>query len=212
MPRLVVDLVSHAYRHDETQQTASSKLHRLLRAPHTDISIVRHEDQAGRRVTLLGNLRSKPAILTLERTVFPSSLASLSWLTKNLSDVKNLGQNDIYAWFLGCSPSPGAPFNEISSPAPAEPAGPALTPADIKLNLIYPCTDTHVRKYSAQGMRVVTETPEVYWTKVRPFVERKRGGGRLDWVWNILEGRAEQKDVLLRVHHPEEGFLMAPDL
>ena len=31
--------------------------------------------------------------------------------------------------------------------------------ADLKINLIYPCTETHVKKYSKQGVRFVTETP-----------------------------------------------------
>lgn len=123
----------------------------------------------------------------------PSSLADVGSLTAQLENVKNIGHNDIYAWFLASTTS-------------------SSSWADVKLNLIHPCTEAHVKKYSQQGYRVVTETSELYREKVRGWIARKREGGRLDWVWNILEGRAEQEDVLLRVHDPKEGFLMAPDL
>ena len=59
---------------------------------------------------------------------------------------------------------------------------------------------------------MITETPEVYRDRVRPYMQKKRDEGRLNWVWNIIEGRAEQEDILLRVHDPNEGFLLAPDL
>lgn len=84
-------------------------------------------------------------------------------------------------------------------------------PPDLKLNLIYPCTEKHIKKYSAQMLRVVTETPEVYRRYVHPWVVRMREAGRLDWVFNIIEGRKEQEDVVYR-EHGEEGFLLLPDL
>ena len=42
-------------------------------------------------------------------------------------------------------------------------------------------------------------------------MQRKREEGRLNWVWNIIEGRTEQEDVLYR-ETGEEGFLVLPDL
>lgn len=61
---------------------------------------------------------------------------------------------------------------------------------------------------------MVTETPEIYQTRVRPYMQAKREEGRLNWVFNILEGRTEQEDVILRDtgHGPEDAFLMLPDL
>ena len=63
---------------------------------------------------------------------------------------------------------------------------------------------------------MVTETPDIYRDHVRPYVQRKREEGRLNWVWNIIEGRTEQEDVILRDHGSKgedgEGFLMLPDL
>jgi m7GpppX diphosphatase len=82
----------------------------------------------------------------------------------------------------------------------------------LKLNLIWPCTDLHIRKYSAQNVRMVTETPEVYRDHVQPYMLSKREQGRLNWVYNIIEGRKEQEDVIVRQDDPEEGFLLLPDL
>jgi m7GpppX diphosphatase len=107
--------------------------------------------------------------------------------------VKNLGANDIYSWFLAWTKSGSS------------------QPHDLKINLIHPCTEKHLKKYSAQGLRVVTETPGIYRDHVRPHMQRMRDEGRLDWVFNIIEGRSEQEDVIYR-EHGEEGFLLAPDL
>ena len=45
---------------------------------------------------------------------------------------------------------------------------------------------------------------------------RQREAGRLNWVFNIIEGRTEQEDVILRDHggtgDDGEGFLLLPDL
>lgn len=61
---------------------------------------------------------------------------------------------------------------------------------------------------------MVTETPEIYQQHVRPYMQAKREEGRLNWVFNILEGRTEQEDVIMwdAGHGPEDAFLMLPDL
>jgi m7GpppX diphosphatase len=79
----------------------------------------------------------------------------------------------------------------------------------LKLTLIYPCNDKHIKKYTPQGVRLVTETPEIYQKYIRPYMERQRD--RLAWVFNIIEGRSEQDSVLYR-EHGDEGFLVTPDL
>ena len=47
-------------------------------------------------------------------------------------------------------------------------------------------------------------------------MQRKRQEGRLNWVYNILEGRTEQEDVILRksmdLGKDREGFLLLPDM
>jgi m7GpppX diphosphatase len=58
---------------------------------------------------------------------------------------------------------------------------------------------------------MVVETPEMYAKYVRPFMEKQRSDGRLDWIINIMAGRNEQESVLFR-EPGEEGFLILPDL
>lgn len=145
---------------------------------------------------MLGSIQSKPAILIAERAAFSIEANHLENFNASVANVKNLGANDIYFWFLGRAASDSNSSNQ---------------PADLKLNLIYPCTDKHIKKYSQQGIRLVTETPEIYRDHVRPYIEKQRGEGRLDWIFNIIEGRTEQEDVFYR-EHGEEGFLVLPDL
>ena len=87
--------------------------------------------------------------------------------------------------------------------------------ADFKLDLICPCTEKHVKKHSRQGYRIVMETPEIYRDRVRPFMQAGREEGRLNWVYNIIEGRKEAEDVIYRTplgRDGDEGFLMLPNL
>ena len=70
-----------------------------------------------------------------------------------------------------------------------------------------------------QELRAVTETPEIYQKYTRPFIEAQREAGRLNWVFNILDGKTEQEDVILRSQSTadpqissNEGFLLLPDL
>ena len=62
---------------------------------------------------------------------------------------------------------------------------------------------------------MVTETPEIYRDRVRPYMLAKREEGRLNWVWNIIEGKTEVEDVIFRTpqgRDGDEGFLLLPDL
>lgn len=62
---------------------------------------------------------------------------------------------------------------------------------------------------------MVVETPEIYLQKIRPYMSQKRDQGRLNWVWNIIEGKTEVEDVIYRTpvgRDGDEGFLLLPDL
>jgi m7GpppX diphosphatase len=61
----------------------------------------------------------------------------------------------------------------------------------------------------------VIETAEIYREKVRPYMLQKREEGRLNWVWNIIDGKTEVEDVIFRTpkgRDGDEGFLLLPDL
>ncbi|PHH66849.1 hypothetical protein CDD80_912 [Ophiocordyceps camponoti-rufipedis] len=76
---------------------------------------------------------------------------------------------------------------------------------------------SHVDKYSKQPIRSVTETPELYRQVIRPLMQRAREAGRLNWVYNILDGVSEVQDVIYRTPPPSDdtndgGFVLLPDL
>ncbi|KAJ5375193.1 Scavenger mRNA decapping enzyme N-terminal [Penicillium concentricum] len=171
------------------------------------VSKLLKQDQNGRRIALLGTIDNTQGILIAERAAFATeSLAVLQAFHAAISRINNLGDNDIYRWYLASS------SGNTTDPTPAEAA--THPQQDLKLNLIWPCTAQHIKKYSDQQLRMVTETAEIYRTHVRPYMQAKREEGRLNWVFNILEGRTEQEDVIMRDegHGPEDGFLMLPDL
>lgn len=152
-----------------------------------------------------GSIDEQPAILLAERAAFPTDESHLTTFPTSLSHIKNLGDNDIYSWYLACT-----------APASSDTASTPQQPPDLKINLIYPCTDKHIKKYTAQAIRLVTETPEIYASYVRPYMQSQRDQGRLNWVFNIVEGRTEQEDVLFRtpanITPEDERFLLLPDL
>ncbi|KAG0652512.1 Scavenger mRNA-decapping enzyme [Hyphodiscus hymeniophilus] len=169
--------------------------------PAFKLERILNQDQAGRRTVLFGSIDSQSAILILERAPFPTSSAYLSRTPSSLSTLKNLGANDVYFWYMATS---GLPSTSTGEDFP-----------DLKINLIYPCTEKHVKKYSKQGVRMVVETPEIYAQRVRPDMLSQREQGRLNWVWNIIDGKTEVEDVIYRTplgQHGEEGFLLVPDL
>ena len=167
--------------------------------PRFQLTRILNQDQNGRSITLLGTINSQQGLLTLERAAFPSSESSITTLISQLQST-NLGANDIYRWYMAnVSPAPDSSSN---------------TP-DLKVNMIYPCTASHIRKYSTQRIRYVTETPELYRQHVCPYIVQQRTSGRLDWIFNILGGRTEQEDVILRSDWDSSnnsGFLLLPDL
>lgn len=159
-----------------------------------------NQDQGGRRIILQGHISGQPALLIAERGAFDTDKQYLSSFPRYLTHVNNLGDNDVYRWYLANS----LPENGLDEP----------TPPDLKINLIYPCTEKHIKKYSPQQSRSVTETPEIYAKYIRPYMSRCREEGRLNWVFNIIEGRSEQENVLYRSQEPQsaDNYLLLPDL
>ena len=152
---------------------------------------------------MLGSIDGQQGILIAERTAFATeSLQVLKAFHSAIQRVNNLGDNDIYRWYLASSGADTQDQDQSNA-------------NDLKLNLIWPCTAQHIKKYSDQILRMVTETPEIYRNHIRPYMQAKKEGGSLNWVYNILEGRTEQEDVIFRdpgQHGQDEGFLMLPDL
>lgn len=156
-------------------------------------------------------------MLVIERATFPEDREYFEALPSSLARLQNLGANDIYSWHMALAGVAAASRKEkLEGKEESEgDEGNALFVPDLKINLIYPCTEAHVKKYSKQGVRFVTETPEIYRGHIRPYMQARREEGRLNWVFNIIEGRKEVEDVIYRTKLGEmgdEGFLLLPDL
>ncbi|KAI8632115.1 HIT-like domain-containing protein [Xylariaceae sp. FL1651] len=183
-----------------TEEESKKRAEALI--PQFQFERLLNQDNGGRRIKLYGQVNSQPALLILERAPFPNTHEYLSALPTNLRSLTNLGNNDIYSWFLGS----GGPIfqNEENDKF-----------ADFKIDLICPCNDKHIKKYSRQGARFVTETPEIYHHKIQPLMQTSREGGSLNWLYNIIEGRKEVESVLYRTpsgQDGDEGFLLLPNL
>lgn len=196
-------------------------------------------------MSLLGVIDGLRALAVVERSPWPTSTAFLgALLPRGMTRVQNLGANDIYSWNLAQLGRKGVEVEGIGGGSESESEDDEKQDkgntangeqdkgndgdseqdkdnngddfiADAKVNLIYPCSNAHVAKYSRQRVRVVTETPAVYRDAVHPFMERKRDEGRLNWVFNIIEGKEEMADVIYRTplgQAGDEGFLLLPDL
>ena len=100
----------------------------------------------------------------------------------------------------------------MGNTASSQQSGSEIPLPSLKINLIYPCTASHIKKYTPSRLRMVTETPGIYANYTLPYLRSLRAAGKLNWIFNILEGRAEQEDVILRHRNPAEGFLLLPDL
>lgn len=183
----------------ETKSQAESLL------PHFHLTKVLSQDQQGRRLNLVGTIHSEQAVLTLERAAFPSDTPLIEILLHSLTDTQNLGANDIYRWYMSNT--------SLSSSHP-----------NLKVNLIWPCTESHIRKYTTQKLRYVTETPEIYQGYIKPWIQRtQRTEKRVGWIYNILDGITEQEDVVYRSEgygkyedkdqrSDSLGFVLLPDL
>lgn len=81
----------------------------------------------------------------------------------------------------------------------------------VKVDFIWPCTDKHIKKYSGETRIVVTETKEQYERIHLPYFQ-DNPPDRLQWVYNILEKKAEADRLLLEDTDEELGFMLHPDL
>ncbi|KAI6247787.1 m7GpppX diphosphatase [Erysiphe necator] len=185
--------------------STESKACQLLRLFQRDR--VLSYDNNGLRVAVFGYINNEHAILILERAPFSKCPDQISQIIEKLSTIKNLGINDKYHWYVANTSLP-------TSLDSANIATPQYT-YDLKINLLYPCTEQHIKKYTQQVPRMVIETPEIYREHVLPYITRQRESDSLVWIWNIIEGKTEVNDVIYRSpidHEAHQSFLILPDL
>lgn len=154
---------------------------------------VLHSDSQEKRLTILGSIKNEHAIVTIEKSAFGVDDASSFNLDNVVESIKLINNNDIYFWSLAnlaqnIETNPGA-----------------------KVNMIYPATETHIKKYSQQVSHYITETAEMYNTKVKAYIETQKGD-RIKWVYNILFHGKESETFLHHDKDPQNGFVLLPDM
>ncbi|KAG2009649.1 mRNA decapping enzyme [Coprinopsis cinerea AmutBmut pab1-1] len=149
-----------------------------------------NEDPLTHTLTLLGSLRTEQAIIRIEKTPLNASDASKFLRPGDGGLVRRIQleeSTDIYTWLFGWLEGERVP--------------------DVKINVICPATETHIRKYTRQEQVMVRETPELYESVVKPYVA-EFPPSRTQWVENILNGQSEKDKVL----YSDGEFMILPDM
>ncbi|XP_003795938.1 m7GpppX diphosphatase [Otolemur garnettii] len=82
--------------------------------------------------------------------------------------------------------------------------------SDIKTTVVFPATEKHLQKYLRQDLRLVRETGEDYKNVTLPHLESQSLS--IQWVYNILEKKAEADRIVFENPDPSDGFVLIPDL
>lgn len=150
-----------------------------------------NEDILSKSICFLGDFtdgRSGQAILQLTRK--PFNVANTKRLIQGISCREQQFQNDVYSKY---------------SAAVAE------EDSLINVDLTFPATSKHISKARTQQFIMLRETPEDYAAVTLPFVTAIPTG-RLSWVHNILNRKAEAERLLFEDPDPALGFVLHPDL
>jgi m7GpppX diphosphatase len=161
-------------------------------------SRVLSQDSRSKCVYLLGRIPNQDqpemedAILYFEKHHFYES--ELPILASNrITELIDTESNDIYHW------TKTNLVKDSSRP-------------DVNIRIIYPATQVHIDKYSTRPFINIRETSDDYFQITKPYIE-EQPLKRVQWVYNILEGKAEAERVLLRDDQdPNTGFILLPDM
>ena len=165
-------------------------------------------------LSLLGTIEDKDAIITVEKThflydenvrkqpmggrntpIFYHCENEYSCI-KGIQELKELTSNDIYHWGLTI----------IRQDIDQNPTA--------KINLIWPATYTHIKKYDQQNLHLVKETPEMYERIVKPYIEEISSTNSLAWVYKILYEGAESERIIYKDFQEDkknDGIIIIPD-
>ncbi|XP_034947745.1 m7GpppX diphosphatase [Chelonus insularis] len=132
----------------------------------------------------------QPALVVLEKKGFPKEELSVNEAFFNDETiVKKIYRNDIYR---GYDLFPEKEHNGLAA------------------TIIYPATPKHIEKFTPPTFYLVEETPEVYENVTLPIINSQQLS--LQWVDNILEGKAETDRVIFNDPDKKTGFVLVKDL
>ncbi|XP_054568684.1 m7GpppX diphosphatase isoform X2 [Eptesicus fuscus] len=82
--------------------------------------------------------------------------------------------------------------------------------SDVKTTVVYPATEKHLQKYLRQDLHLVRETGRDYKNVTLPHLESQSLS--IQWVYNILDKKAEADRIVFENPDPSDGFVLIPDL
>ncbi|XP_056144070.1 m7GpppX diphosphatase [Lampris incognitus] len=138
-----------------------------------------------KRIFIHGKLDGQEAVVILEKTPIGEDILEEMFRGSKLEAEMS---NDIYSTY---KLQPPAHLNEI------------------KTTVVCPATEKHVKKYQRQERHLVKETGESYSSITLPYIEQQSFS--LQWVYNILEKKAEADRILFEDLDQEVGFVLLPD-
>ncbi|CAJ1057921.1 m7GpppX diphosphatase [Xyrichtys novacula] len=138
-----------------------------------------------KNIFIHGKLADEEAVVIMEKT--PIREDTLAELFRG-STLKLEMRNDIYSTY------------RLQAP---------LHLNEIKTTVVCPATEKHVKKYQRQESFLVEETGEDYESITLPYI--KQQSFSLQWVYNILEKKAEADRIVYEDPDPKLGFVLLPD-
>uniref|UniRef100_A0AAY4ACZ3 m7GpppX diphosphatase n=1 Tax=Denticeps clupeoides TaxID=299321 RepID=A0AAY4ACZ3_9TELE len=150
-----------------------------------EVKSVLRDSARDKTIFIHGTVEDQEAVVILEKT--PMRQDDLAEIFQECR-LKLQMKNDIYSTY---QLQPPAHLNEI------------------KTTVICPATQKHVKKYLSQEMFLVEETGEDYLSTTLPYIESQSFS--VQWVYNILEKKAEADRIVFEDPDPDTGFVLLPD-
>lgn len=148
-----------------------------------EITKIINEDARSKHLAVLLRDGKDEAVALFDKLPFNPVQESLKEL---VSTLKPIDVNDIYHRFI-------------------DPVG------GFQCKLIFPASAAHIKKYSNQERRIISETPAMHRSITRPYFDSLRSTGQIDWIENILNDTSETERRLIDKKCPESGFILLPD-
>ncbi|XP_003693320.1 m7GpppX diphosphatase [Apis florea] len=129
------------------------------------------------------------AVIILEKQNFSDDEQSITELFNKDTVFHKLYNNDIYGNYE-CFPL--KKFNGINA------------------TIIHPATEKHIEKFQRKELHIIDETYELYQKITLPYIESSSFS--VEWIYNILEHKAEQDKIVYEDKDEKTGFVIVNDL
>ncbi|XP_043729472.1 m7GpppX diphosphatase [Cervus elaphus] len=134
-----------------------------------------------------GDGDGEDAVVILEKT--PFQVDQVAQVLKGSPELQLQFSNDIYSTYHLFPP------RQLS---------------EVKTTVVYPATEKHLQKYLRQDLHLVRETGSDYRNVTLPHLESQSLS--IQWVYNILDKKAEADRIVFENPDPSDGFVLIPDL